>query len=793
MSENIIDIAVAHSVNARVWKNKKISWPSFVSKIEAPQKTLETLKEYKQASKEEQSKIKDVGGFFGGFLRNGRRHPQNVIYRQLLTLDIDYGYTYFWDDFVTQFGTEAILHATHSHTEESPRYRLLIPLDREAAADEYTAVARKVAGILGIEYFDNTTFDINRIMFWPSVSKDVDYYYKRQEGPWLNVDETLDLYSDWKDTSQWPTNSKSKSDISGLAKKQEDPLGKRGLVGAFCRSYTIQEVIEKYLSDSYVASLNIEDRYTYKNGSTSNGLIVYEDVYTYSHHSTDPTSGQLCNAFDLVRIHKFGSLDESSKSTTSSPSFKAMEALIQKDTKVKKEIARELLKSAKIDFANAPEVFDIEKESEWMAELSADSKGNYLSSAGNLNIIVQNDPNIKNSLAYNVFDAKQYLTKSVPWRTLKDPEPLRNVDYSGFRNYIECVYGINATLKLDDSMNLELEKRSFNPVEDYLKALKWDGVPRVDSLLIDYFGCPDDLYHREAARVTLVGAVSRILVPGCKFDLVLTIVGKQGEFKSTFIKKLGKKWYSDTFITVHGKEALEQIQGVWLIEIAELSGFRKADMEAVKHFISKQEDIFRPAYGRTIETYKRMCIFIATTNEKDFLRDTTGNRRFLPASTSPLAATKSVTEDLSEEEVDQLWAEAVHMRATGAKTYLSAAANLCATKVQEAHFEVDERQGVVENYLNTLLPDDWAAQDIHSRRSLIHDSLSGKGSNEREFVCIAELWCECLQKEKEDMSRYNTRGLNDIMRNLKDWEYVNSTKNFALYGKQKYYARKKIL
>ncbi|MEG0579381.1 MAG: virulence-associated E family protein, partial [Niameybacter sp.] len=344
--------------------------------------------------------------------------------------------------------------------------------------------------------------------------------------------------------------------------------------------------------------------------------------------------------------------------------------------------------------------------------------------------------------------------------------------------------------KIEDALALEIENHSFHPIVNYLKSLKWDGEDRIDSLLIDYFGAPDTQYTRMAMRKMLVGAVARVLVPGVKFDLVLTLVGGQGIYKSTFINKLGKKWFSDTFNTVQGKEAFEQVQGAWIIEIAELSGLKKAEVEVIKQYISKREDQFRPAYGRTIEIYKRQCVFFGTTNNDTFLRDPTGNRRFMPVDVRPDFITKSVKDDLTEKEIDQIWAEAYELYICGETLYLDKETEKLAFKEQCAHSETDDRRGLVEIYLDTLLPEEWYSWDLYTRRDYLNDPLSKKGTIKRDSVCVSELWCECLGKDKAEMSRYNTRDLNDIMKTLPDWSYVNSTKNFTVYGTQKYYAKK---
>lgn len=788
-----LSIAIGLNVSSKVWKNTKITWSNLVQKLATPVVTAETYERFINATKEEQSKIKDVGGFVGGFLTNGRRDKTNVLYRQLITLDIDFSHENFWWDFTMLFDCAAVIHSTHKSCPEKPRHRLIIPLDREVSQEEYQAIARKVAGDLNIDLFDQSTFDVNRLMFWPSVSLDMEYYFEFQDGPFLEADYILGLYNDWHDTSEWPTATDSTDVIMQAIKKQEDPEDKKGIIGVFCRTYTIQEAIETFLSDVYTPAG--EGRYTYINGSTAAGLIVYDDKFAYSHHGTDPAGGRLCNAFDLVRIHKFGHLDTGKeKEDKDKKSFKVMEEFASKDSTTKKHIAEEKFAEAKFEFAEeakaeVPEEYD----TSWTEELDANTKGEYDNSANNLNIIIQHDQFLKDVFKLNIFDNKRYVTRSLPWRKVDTVEPLRDVDYSGVRNYIECVYGIVSSQKVDDALALEFEKKKFHPIREYICAQKWDGIPRVNTLLIDYFGAEDNAYTRAAIRKTLCAAVARVFEPGIKFDTALILVGEQGTYKSTFVKKLGMEWFSDTFTTVQGKESFEQIQGAWLIEMAELSGLKKAEVESIKHYISKREDMFRPAYGRTVETYKRQCVFFGTTNNKDFLRDPTGNRRFMPIDVRPEYATKSVSDDLTQDEVNQIWAEAYQLYLAKEPLYLVGDEDIIAKIEQHKHSEADERKGIIEEYLNTKFPDDWNKMDLYDRRRWLEDPLSKNGTVQKDFVCIAEIWCECLGKEKNDMSRYNTREINEILRSMLEWEAIASTKNFSLYGKQKYYKRKDSL
>lgn len=788
-----INIAIGLSASSKIWKNTKILWGDLVKKLSVAIRTAETYKQFIGANKAEQFKIKDIGGFVGGFLTNGRRDKTNVLYRQLVALDIDFSHSSFWWDFTNLFDCAAVIHSTHKSCPDKPRHRLIIPLDREVSQEEYQAIARKIAGHLNIDLFDQSTFEVNRLMFWPSVSSDAEYYFEYQDGPFLSADHILSMYNDWHDTSEWPTASDYADTIQSAIKKQEDPETKKGIVGVFCRTYTIQEAIETFLSEEYEPAG--DDRYTYTKGTTAAGLIIYEDKFAYSHHGTDPAGGRLCNAFDLVRIHKFGHLDTGKEKTEQDKkSYKAMEEFATKDPATKRHIADEKFAEAKFEFAEGlEEETDAESDNSWVEQLEANTRGDYESSANNINLIIQNDKMIKGAFKLNTFDNKRYIIHSLPWRKTNGLELFRDVDYAGIRNYIECVYGIVSSQKVDDALSLEFEKKKFHPIIDYIKSLTWDGTPRVDTLLIDYFGAEDNVYTRAAIRKMLCAAIARVFEPGIKFDLALILVGEQGTYKSTFVKKLGKSWFSDTFITVQGKESFEQIQGAWIVEMAELSGLKKAEVETIKQYISKQEDSFRPAYGRVVETYKRQCVFFGTTNSKDFLKDPTGNRRFAPVDVRRDHVTKSVANDMTPDEVDQIWAEAYQLYLAGEKLYFDDAEGTLARIEQTRHAESDERKGLIENFLDRLYPEDWDKKDIYERRAWLDSPLASNGKVQKNYVCVAEIWSECLGKDKADMSRYNTREINETLKALSNWEFVSSTKNFPIYGKQKYYKRKESL
>ena len=309
--DRIIDIAVANSRKDKRLENVEILGSQLFERLSQPTYTAETTAEYKLMPKSKQDDIKDIGGFVGGKLINGIRNNDSVEYRSVLVLDADHAHLDFIETTKMFTGCAWCLCGTHKHTPEAPRYRLVAPLARDVSPDEYTAIARRFAADIDIEQFDDTTFEPARLMYWGSTSSDGEHVFEYQDDPWLNPDEILAKYEDWTDASSWPVSSRVGQQHKKLASKQGDPLAKKGAVGAFCRAYTISEAIETFLSDVYVPCDNADDRYTYLGGSTSGGLVVYDnDTFAFSHHATDPCSGRLCNAFDLIRLHKFGHLDK---------------------------------------------------------------------------------------------------------------------------------------------------------------------------------------------------------------------------------------------------------------------------------------------------------------------------------------------------------------------------------------------------------------------------------------------------------------------------------------------------
>jgi predicted P-loop ATPase len=800
--DGTLDIATGRSRKELNWKNKEITWSELVAKLSTTHRTAETYKEYLSSKKPRQDEIKDIGGFVGGYLTGGRRKPENVAHRQIVSLDIDFANMDLWNDFCMFYDNAAVLYSTHKHSTSTPRFRLLIPLDRPVFRDEYVAIARRIAGMVGIEYFDDTTYQPERLMYWPSTSKDGEYVYEMQDGAWLNADAILASYRDWTDASEWPVSERVDKVVLRNMQKQGDPLEKPGLVGAFCRTYNIHEAIEEFLSDVYDAC-DVENRYSYKHGSTAGGLVVYEDKYAYSHHGTDPTSGRLCNAFDLVRLHKYGLRDEDAKEDTpinKLPSYLAMCEFITKDKKTKSTIGAEKLESAKTDFGMGlmkPDAEYVEAEeihnTEWLSEMDVDGKGNYLCTINNIVLILNNDPMLKGRLALNTFEQREVALKQLPWREVNhSTKNLTDTDDAAIRHYIESTYNISGPNKVQDAVKIVMLRNSFHPVRDYLDALEWDGEERVESLLIDYLGAEDNKYVRAVTRKSMMAAIARIYRPGVKFDNVLVLVGQEGVGKSEILYRLGGDWFNDSLTTVHGKEAYEQLQGAWLIEMAELAGLKKAEVETVKHFISKRVDRYRVAYGRRTEDFPRQCIFFGTTNKIDFLKGQNGDRRFWPVVVRVGAPTKNLFKDLNKEEIAKIWAEAKYYYETGEKLVLDAEMEVLAKEVQTEHIEFDDRVGLIREYLKKPITEDWKDLDVFQRRSYLNgeDDLVAVGKVQRTRVCVAEIWQEVFGGSIKDMTRYNVNEIHNIMQNMKDWVRHEGKIKFGVYGVQRGYLLK---
>lgn len=789
----VVDLATASSRLAKKWQNRQWRWSEILDKCANTKRTGESMAEFLRLSREEQSNIKDVGGFVGGYLSNGVRKTPNVVHRSLVTLDIDYGTPDVWSDFTLQFGCAAMLYSTHKHTPEKPRLRLVLPANRQITPEEYEPVARYWTSHIGIELFDHTTYQLSRLFYWPNTSRDGTYVFEYQDGPAFDVDAVLASYRDYKDASEWPMSSRESNTLTHEIRKAGDPTEKPGLIGAFCRAYTIEEAIEKFLPDVYEKTA-IEGRYTYRAGSVAGGCVTYDGKYAYSHHETDPISGQLCNAFDLLRNHLFGSLDEGSRVTevTRMPSYSKMQDFAAADKEVRMLLSRERLAAAGNDFAGIEEETQDEVNTDWMADLDRDRKGTIISSSKNIIHVLENDPRLAGHLWHDLFSGFDLVKGGLPWD--KSATQWGDRDDANLRIYLDKLYEITGRDKIKDAKDAVLTQHRMHPIRDYLNSLTWDGVPRLDRLIIDYIGAEDTPLNRAMTRKHFTAAVARVMQPGCKYDYCLIITGVEGIGKSTLFSIMGGDWFNDSLITTEGKSGMEQLRCGWIIELAELSSIKKSDVEQVKNYISRRDDIYRAAYGSVVEKHPRQCVFCGTTNEEFFLKGSTGNRRFWVIAVNPELRkypdfTSSITRDR-----DQLWAEAVEYWRRGEKLYLPADMEAEARQQQLRYNDDsdDPLRGMLAAFLDTKLPVDWSSWDLNRRRAYLKnpDPLDEEGVILRDRVCAAEFICERMGREMSDKEyKYLSRHVGRLLVELGWTRYGASKHAHKLYGVQRGFSR----
>ena len=784
-----ITLATAHSRKATEWKNETSTWAKFLQRLAQPIRTNETAAAYKSMKPDQKGDIKDVGGFVGGHLQQGKRKAGHVLERSIVTLDADNleGTHDHWEDFKLLFENSMAVYSTHSHTEKAPRLRIIIPLSRTVTSEEYIPLARKLAELFGIGLFDVTTYQPERLMFWPSHSFDAPYMFDYVDAPWLDPDDILAEYTDWRDSSLWPTSELENTIRIRERKKAGDPTEKPGVIGAFCRTYDIHVAIETFLPGVYEPTRQ-KDRYTYAGGSTAGGLVTYDDVFAYSHHSTDPIGANTVNAFDLVRIHLFGDKDEEAKTGTpvnKLPSYMAMKELVKKDEAAFHDLRMQQMSE---DFKEEFEDVDTPQEeakdqTEWVTKLRVTETGKVLNNISNASLILEKFPKLKGLIGYNEFSQNIEKLRQAPWDGTFQRD-WTDRDFSEVRTMMDSYFEVTfSTNNLMDAIISESRRHAFHPVKEYIERETWDGKQRIESLMIEYLGVEDSAYTREVTKLFFAAAVARIYKPGCKYDYVIVVDGKQGIGKSTFFRLLAPDFFTDSLEALgNSKDDYIVLSESWIVELGELSSLNRTDIEKAKNFLSRTEDQYRRPYERTNTRQKRHVVFAGTTNDPFYLKDSTGNRRFNPLSCIN-EPTKSVFDGSLEKVIGQVWAEAKHLYETTYKygnwLDLSAAAKEAAyQKQQEAEAENPLRDEIME-YLDIKLPLDWYSRGKFERKSYISAkmNLNQEPDDEivmtRDRITTKEVMHELLDSQLggADLRRNSeAKKIALILSNLEGWE-----------------------
>lgn len=651
-----IMITVGESRKSVNWRPQSLTLAEFYEKLKTPARSSEAMAEYLSMTKGQQDDLKDVGGFVAGTLSGLRRKANAVTGRDLVTLDLDNIPAGGTDDVVRRvdgLGCGFCIYSTRKHMPSAPRLRVLLPLDRTATADEYEPCARRVAEYIGMELADPTTFEASRMMYYPSVCADGEYIFYTADKPMLSVDGLLATYADWRDYTSWPVVPGAVSP-KRLAAKQGDPLEKKGVVGAFCRSYDVPAAMEKFLPGVYAPVDNAQDRYTFCEGSTTGGAVLYDQgKFLFSHHATDPCSGKLVNAFDLVRLHCYGDLDDEAAPGTpviKLPSYKAMQDRAKADGTVAALLAKE--RGDRI--AAAFQATGDDRQSGELAAYLGGLKDEILTTAvirkllGLLGIRIR-----LNEITWHVemdgYPAEWSLANAENLLPTLLMDYLRLAGIKGLAKGAVC-----------DSLDMVAEEGRYNPVKDMLLSNTWDGQDRFAEMF-DIWRV-DDAFSQLLTRKWLIQCIAMALNDEVRpqgAEGILVPQGEQGVGKTSILRELiplPRMFKEGARLDMREKDSYIQALNCWVCELGELDRTTTKDSAGLKAFITQDLDEYRTPYARKAVRRPRRTSFCGTVNPDDYLVDVTGNRRFWTIQLRTKVDTDRLFR-LTDEWRVQLWAQ----------------------------------------------------------------------------------------------------------------------------------------
>lgn len=767
--ETTFAIATAPKRNSLHWKLGTITWGELVSWMATPANRKEagnyllgTL--VKTTIKHNRDDAEPCTGM--------HRRKDAVLLRSAITLDVDTPPADFAELVELVFPYAGIMHTTYSSSPDAPRYRLILPTDRDLAPDEYVIAAKAVMSLLGKDAFDPGSSQPERYMFKPAEQEAGWFSHWVLEGDVLQVDNLLADFEEDLSTKPLPKPSKNK----------RDPFEIDGVIGAFNKAYADWDLLIETYELPY--DKVDDDRYQLVGARAVAGMGPIQDTegFVYSHHANDPAYGRTCSAFDLVRLHRFGELDEGKSAQTpvnKLPSHLAMLDLATTDHRVTAQLVG-------LDFDDLVDD-DGTVADDWRLRLSRTNQGKLKDVIGNWDLIRDNDP-VLSGLYFNEFTLTVETERDLPWRTRERAGAVfGRTDRAELRNHIERTYGIRpAKEQLDDLVDTRAAQRWVNPVRDYLDGLVWDGKPRIETCLP---GVRATSYTRLVARKSLVAAVARIYEPGVKWDHTLVLYGTEGLGKSWWVDKMARG-YSASLGRIDNKDTLLAMQRTWIMISDEGHSLRKGDADTLKEFLTRTSDLVRMPYDRETMEHKRHCVIWSTTNDETFLRRQEGNRRFLIVHCEDKVDFAAMTDDY----VDQLWAEAVYAYRAGEPLFLAPGESVVAAEERERYVEEDALGGLIQAYLDTPVPEDWPFQSIEARLQWIDDRAQGfeaEGTVLQDRVCTTQLWVEALGRPKGLHRRTELLEIAEALKRL-GWVPLSGRHRHAPYGPQVVFERHAI-
>ena len=405
------------------------------------------------------------------------------------------------------------------------------------------------------------------------------------------------------------------------------------------------------------------------------------------------------------------------------------------------------------------------------AMLDTTEKGGVRNSIKNCLTVFQHDPLLSGAIAYNLLTDRTDIVKPIGY----DRSPgasMTDTDMKYIRLYLEENYDLTSEKKIIDAADLAAHQNSYHPVRDYLNSLTWDGTERIRYCLHHFLGAEADEYTFQALRLFLLGAIHRAFRPGCKFEVMLCLVGGQGAGKSTFFRLLAGKdeWFSDDLRKLDDENVYRKLQGHWIIEMSEMIATANAkSIEEIKSFLSRQKEVYKIPYETHPADRLRQCVFGGTSNAMDFLPlDRSGNRRFLPVQVCPEQAEVHILEDeaASRAYLQQVWAEAMTIyRAGGWKLTFSPEMVRYLKAHQKDFMPEDTKAGMIQAFL---------------------DSYAG------DTVCSKQLYKEALNHAFDEPKQWEIREINEVMNQcVTGWTYFSNPRSFAGYGRQKGWERER--
>lgn len=345
-------------------------------------------------------------------------------------------------------------------------------------------------------------------------------------------------------------------------------------------------------------------------------------------------------------------------------------------------------------------------DTSWKSRLQKNENGDIRADIANAKLVLDHDGRWKGVLGYCQFSYRIMKRKAPPFANGVAGE-WTDTDTDRLRIWLSENYGF--TPRNADALGAVVvcaEGAPFHPVRDYLQSVKWDGQHRVCAWLTDYLGAEPSSYHALVGQMWLIGAVARVMQPPVKVDNVIIFEGLQGLGKSTTLSILAGEWFTDTPLEIGAKDGFQQMQGVWVIELAELDSFNKAESTRAKQFFGASVDKYRPSYGRMVQAFARQCVFAGSTNQESYFKDASGNRRYWPVQCTKLE------KDALQQDRDQLWAEAYQMYLDGIKWWPPDHAKHLFEAEQDDRFEEDVWQQPIEKYLRNVASDRVTAYEI---------------------------------------------------------------------------------